>query len=289
MDKEKITRAIEIAEKVKEYAEEIVKPNIPLLDIAEKIEKKISSFDGAKPAFPVNLCINEVAAHCTPSYRDKTPASGLIKVDFGVSVDGWVADWAFPKDLANSELNKNLIATSGAALVAAENIGLKPGVSTNEIGTAISKAIENRGFVPIVNLSGHSIERHNLHAGVTIPNINDERDTKLKEGLYAIEPFVTESGAAGRVRDGKPSGIYSLQDSKKPRSQLAREALSFIESEYKTLPFCSRWLIEKLGPNSALALRELESQGIIHQYNQLVEASGAIVSQNEKTFLIKKD
>ena len=150
MDKEKILKAGEISAEVKKYARTIIKKDVPLLEIAEKIEGKIVEL-GGKPAFPVNLSINEVAAHYTPAYDDKTLASGLLKIDLGVHIDGWCADTAFSLDLEDNEENKKLIQAAEDAVEAGidviqENIGL------NEIGAAIEKTIKKHGFSPIVNL-----------------------------------------------------------------------------------------------------------------------------------------
>jgi len=81
---------------------------MPLLEIAEKIENKIIEL-GGKMAFPTNLSINNIAAHYTPSYDDKSLAHGLLKIDLGVHIDGWIADTAFSMDLEDSEENKKLI------------------------------------------------------------------------------------------------------------------------------------------------------------------------------------
>ena len=58
------------------------------------LESKIKEL-GGKPAFPVNLCINEIAAHYTPTHNDESKTHGLISVDFGVQINGWTADTAF--------------------------------------------------------------------------------------------------------------------------------------------------------------------------------------------------
>ncbi len=289
IDKSKILQAGKIASQVKAYARTIVKKGTPLLDIAEKIEARISEL-GGKPAFPVNLSMNEIAAHYTPSHDDKTLAHGLLKVDFGVHIDGWTADNAFSVDLENSEENKKLIESSEQSLKKALD-AIKLNISTDKIGAIIQETIESYGFSPIINLSGHSMEQYDLHAGITIPNIDDGRDIKLKEGLYAIEPFATPG--SGKVRDGRPSGIYELKNEKSPRSPLARELLQFIKKEYDTLPFCSRWIIKSFGSKALFGLRELEAAGILHQFAQLVEVSsnagGTKVSQAEETIFIEKD
>jgi len=285
IDKTKVLEAGKIASQVKTYARTIVKKDVPLLEIAEKIEARISEL-GGKPAFPVNLSINEIAAHYTPSHDDKALASGLLKVDFGVHIDGWTADNAFSLDLENSEENKRLIETAEEALNKALDI-VKLDIAANQIGGVISETIESRGFSPIINLCGHSMKQYELHGGITIPNIDDGRKVVLKEGLYAIEPFATPG--SGKVRDGRPSGIYELTSEKSPRSSLARELLQFIKKEYDKLPFCSRWIVEALDSKALFGLRELEANGNLHHFNQLVEVSGAKVSQAEQTILVEEN
>src|SRR3989344_8862031 len=105
----------EIAKQAKEYARTIIKLGMPLLEIAEKIELKIIELGGF-PAFPVNLSKNEIAAHSTPLYNDTETASGLLKVDIGVHIEGCIADTALSLDLDNSEENKRLIACAELCL-----------------------------------------------------------------------------------------------------------------------------------------------------------------------------
>lgn len=285
MEKEKIIKAGKIASQVKEYAKSIIKKDMPLLEIAEKIEAKIIEL-GGKLAFPTNLSINEIAAHFTPSYNDETLAHGLLKIDLGVHIDGWLSDTAFSLDLENNQENQKLIEASEKALESAIKIS-KKNISTNEIGETIQKTIESYGLSPIINLSGHSMEKYELHSGITIPNINDKRKIFLQEGLYAIEPFATSGN--GKVHDGKPSGIYMLIDTKNPRSQIAREVLDFISEEFQTLPFCSRWIVKKLGTKALFGLKQLEENGNLHHFPQLVESGKGKVSQAENTILIEED
>jgi len=289
IETQKILKAGKIASQVRQYAKTIVKKDKLLLEIAEQIENKIIEL-GGKPAFPTNLSINEIAAHYTPSYNDETKAHGLLKVDLGVHIDGNIADTAFSVDLENSDENKKLIKASEEALnnsikLVKEKISGR--VTTSQIGAIIQQTIESHKFSPIVNLSGHSMEKYDLHSGITMPNIDDKKNIEIKDGLYAIEPFATNGN--GKIQDTKPSGIYIISQEKNTRSQLAREILDFIIKEYKTLPFCSRWIVKKFGTKSLFALRELENNNIISQFDQLVEISKKPVSQAEHTILIEKD
>ena len=281
---EKILKAGKIAAEIKTWIRPQIKKGMPLIEIADLIENKIQEL-GGKPAFPVNLSIDEIAAHYTPNYNDETKAHGLLKVDFGVHIDGFISDNAFSLDLENSKLNQDLIKASENALISAQN-KIKLNTTTSEIGKVIEEEVKKNNFNPIINLSGHEIDEYELHAGKTIPNFDDKKNEIINAGLYAIEPFVTNG--SGKIHDGKPSSIYALIDDKNPRSPIARQVLMFIAEKYQTLPFCSRWIIKEFGIKALFALRELEQNGNLHQYNQLVEKKG-IVAQTENTVLIKEN
>jgi methionyl aminopeptidase len=280
--KEKIIKAGKIAREIKTWIKPQIKKGISLLELAEKIESKILEL-GGKPAFPTNLSINEIAAHYTPSHEDKTIAEGLLKVDFGVHIDGFIADTAFSIDLENSIENKKLIEASEKGLE--EGIeAIKEKKSLGEIGEAIQKAIESYKFSPIVNLTGHEMNEYELHSGITISNIKNSRTEKLGKGLYAMEPFSTNG--SGKIYEGKSSEIYLLINDKNIRNPEARKLLNFLVEEYKTLPFCTRWIIKKFGTKSSLLLRQLEMNGNIHNYPQLIESSKGKVAQSENTIFI---
>lgn len=279
---ENYRKAGEIAKKVKEYARSIIKPSSLLLETAEKIEAKIIEL-GGKLAFPVNLCIDDIAAHYTPPHDDKTIAEGLLKIDIGVHINGAIADTAFSLDLADLEENKKLITASEQALQEAIKTARKD-IELWKIGRAIQDKIESYKFSPIRNLCGHELGTFLVHAGITIPNCNNNSNQTLKQGAYAIEPFATSG--TGMVYDGKPSGIYKFEERKAIRDPTARKILDYIEQEHKTLPFCERWIYKKFGSRSILSLHLLEQAGILNQYPQLVEKSHAKVSQSENTILI---
>lgn len=281
-ERENYRKAGNIAKQVKEYARAITEQGSSLLNLAENIEAKIIEL-GGKLAFPVNLCIDDIAAHYTPPHDDKTTAEGLLKIDIGVHVEGCIADTAFSLDLSNLEENRKLIEASNSALKAAIKTAGK-GIELWKIGRAIQDKIEASGFSPIRNLCGHELGNFLVHSGLTIPNCNNNSNQTLKEGAYAIEPFATSG--QGLVYDGKPSGIYKLEQRKAIRDPTARKILEFIEQEYKTLPFCERWIYKKFSSRSLLALHLLEQAGIIHQYPQLIEKSHSKVSQSEDTILI---
>ena len=274
-------KAGEIMKKIKVYAKDLIKPGIFLLEIAQKIENEIRA-NGAEPAFPVNLSINELAAHYHPTLEDKSIAEGLLKVDIGIHINGFIADSAFSMDLTPDKKFTELIKASEAALDAALAT-LEKDPSLNDIGGAIQRTIEEKGFSAIVNLSGHGLEQYNIHAGITIPNYANGSHHKLDPGAYAIEPFATTG--TGKIYEGPSSNIFAIVNYKNPRGPTARKILEYVGKKYRTLPFSLREIQEKFGPMSRLAMRELEQMGIVHNFPQLIEVSKSPVSQAEHSFV----
>ncbi|MEM2235060.1 MAG: type II methionyl aminopeptidase [Desulfurococcaceae archaeon] len=274
-------KAGSIASRVRREAESLVKPGVSLVELAEAIEERIREL-GGQPAFPVNISINEVAAHYTPTPGDQSviPDSSIVKIDIGVHVDGYIADTA--TTVTFNPAYEPLLESAEKALESALKV-VSNGVPVSYVGKAIEDSIRVRGFKPIRNLTGHSIDRFIIHSGVSIPNYNDYRAKhKLVDGVYAIEPFATNG--EGLVKDAPTTAIYSLRGASKSRDELMKK----LWETYRTLPFCLRWLSKTFESIDLAqrALKELMAHGRIHVYPVLVEASGGLVSQYEHTVLI---
>lgn len=280
MDIENWRKAGRIAAEVLEYGKSIIKKDKYLLDVAEKIEKRI--FDlGAKPAFPVNISFNETAAHDTPAFDDKrTFQDDLVKLDVGILYNGAIGDTALTIDLTNS--NKDLIRAAEDALKNAIKI-IRPEISLREIGKEIMTTISEYGFFPIRNLSGHGLKEYNFHAEPTIPNYDNGDEKKLTKGqIIAIEPFATTG--AGIVTESGNAQIFQLLNKKPLRDMTARQILNKIES-YQGLPFCLRWL--KFPPlRLNLSIREMERLDMLRKFAPLADKNSGLVAQAEHSVYV---
>jgi methionyl aminopeptidase len=264
-----------IASQVRNAAYEKIAVGVPLLEIAKFCDAEIARL-GAKPAFPVNLSINEIAAHYTPFEGDTTifKENDIVKLDVGVQMDGYIADTAVTKILG--EGNGKLKEAAEAALAAAEK-ALVPGVQVSEIGAAIEGEISSRGFKPIFNLTGHALKRYDLHAGLSIPNFRAMKGAVPDNCALAIEPFATTGN--GYVSDGPLSEIF-LITGRSVRLPQERIALSRLQTQFSTLPFASRWTADRP------MLARLANGGALHNYPILREKPPALVAQAEHTFII---
>jgi len=254
---------------------------VPYLDIVESIESRVID-EGAALAFPLNLSLNEDAAHDTASSGDtRVLAKGdVVKLDLGVQVDGYIADTATTVDLGSNAL---LIEASRQALEAA--IGrIRPGVPVGDLGMAVQAEIETRGYRPISNLTGHGLDQYILHRSPTIPNIGIKGGVILEEGMvFAIEPFA--STGSGHVTEKPRREIFSQISQKPVRMPAGRAILEKIRDRHG-LPFARRWLNER---RTDLALSTLLRSQVLHVYPVLSDIPGSLVSQAEHTIIVTSD
>lgn len=284
---EDLRKAGRIHSEALKLALDIVEEGVELLDIAERIESFIIS-RGGFPAFPVNISINEVAAHYSPSIDDdkKIPRGSVVKIDVGVHVNGYITDAAIT--IFFDRRWRDLAYSAWSALKAAISIA-HDGLVLNNVGKAVSREITSHGFRPIKNLTGHKIERYNLHAGKSVPNFPslEYRFLRMREGeIYAIEPFSTDG--LGYVDSGGASHIYRVVSTRriKGSKELSRILLE-LWNTYKGLPFSERWVVGKI-VDRIETLELLIKEKRIHHYSTLIEVKGGFVAQFEDTVVVGK-
>ena len=298
-----IRRAAEVHRQVRQYAQRTIKPGMSMTDIANMIEDGTRTLVEANGfnsgiGFPTGLSLNEVAAHYTPNAGDKRvlQSSDVLKVDFGVHVQGRIVDSAFT---LNFEPTYDPLL---AAVKAATNAGIKAaGIDARlgEVGAEIQEVMESHEFEAegkthqvkcIRNLQGHNIEPWRIHGGKSVPIVAvPNLDEKMEEGEYfAIETF----GSTGRgyVVDSGECSHYARKatpPSVPLRINSARQLLYTINKNFGSLPFCRRYL-DRLGEqNYLLGLRHLVSQGIVQDYPPLADVPGCMTAQFEHTILLR--
>ena len=259
----------------------MIEPGVRLLDVAEAAEAAICArADGC--AFPANISLDAEASHASPGRDDERVFDDeLVCLDLGAHVDGYIADAAVTVDLGD---NAALVDAAEAALDAAL-AAVRPGVDPGAVGAAIETTIRDRGFTPILNLSGHGVGRYDAHTAPSVPNRETRTGRALAVGdVIAIEPFATTG--RGKVTEGAVTEIYSLVAPAPVRSRTAKQVLETIEATYRELPFATRWLDS---PRAELSVRRLTDRGILHGYPVLQAESGALVSQAEHTVIVTAD
>lgn len=282
---EKYLKAGNLAAQILDYGGSLIKKDASVLEIVEKIEKKTKSL-GVEPAFPVNISINDIAAHFHPTIDDQTiiKEEDYVKLDLGVHVGGYIADTARTFRPAGKD---QLIECSEKMLERAISL-CKPGTTIGELGEAIELVATEYGFKSVRNLTGHSLDIFDLHAGRTIPNVKNDSLYQLREDeVYAIEPFCTSGN--GYVKDsGKPLILRWIND-RPSRLIEGRKILEMAKTKYNRLPFAKRW-VQKIGSplKVEIAIKELEAMKALYGYKPLREESKKPVAQSEHTIIVKE-
>ncbi|MEM0201207.1 MAG: type II methionyl aminopeptidase [Candidatus Micrarchaeaceae archaeon] len=275
-----------------EYSKTIIKEGVSILEAAEKIENFIID-KGYQLSFPINLSINEKAAHYTPFLDNKYTfqKNDLVKVDLGARKEDNLSDCAITIDLSGE--NQKMVEAAEMALEEAISL-VKSGRKVREIGAAIENLASKYNFNPIFNLGGHGIESEELHAGTFIPNFDNGDETELNEGdIISIEPFITNG--AGYVSDSDEVQIFQLipYQVPTPRSQDTRKVLKLIQEKYLTYPFSLRWIARELNELSEFRIRksisELDQLGLLEKFPVLIEKKNGLVTQAEKELIVEKD
>ena len=303
-------QAAEAHRQVRRWARSFIKPGVGLTEIAEGIENGTRHLTGhlgleegdnivGGVGFPTGLSLNHCAAHYTPNagnkmvYTDKD----VMKVDFGVHINGLIVDSAFT--ITHDDRHTNLL----AAVKDATNTGVREAgidVRVSDIGAAIQETMESYEVTldgqtypvkAIRNLNGHDIVPHSIHGGKSVPIVKGGDHTRMEEGeVFAIETFGSIRGRGHVLDDPSEVSHYALRadaPSVALRVNSARSLLSVIKKNFGTLPFCRRYL-DRLGQEKyLLGLNNLVTSGIVESYPPLCDVKGSYTAQFEHTILLR--
>jgi len=264
-----------------------IEPGKKIIKICALAEKKIKEYGGT-PAFPLNVSINHIAAHSTSPRGDKSeiPDFGLVKLDVGVHIDGFIADTACTIDIDKS-LEGFVLATDDALNEAIAM--MQPGTELGDVGQIIERVIKDYGLKPVKNLSGHNLKKYRLHAGKIVPNVKKRNVGTVEVGeYYAIEPFATTG--TGTVIDSEYVYIFANTGIDEPLEGTTEKLRKYLRDKYGPLPFASRWIGTSTKKVDVInEIKELLNARAIRGYPMQIEKKGRPVSQTEHTVFISED
>jgi methionyl aminopeptidase len=287
--------------RVREWAmANVIKPGVNLYKMCAAIEDATRRLSGYRPvtrglAFPCGCSLNNCAAHFTPTRDDGRVLApdDVMKIDFGVNINGHVIDSAFT--VCFDDRWAPLIAAAREAT----NVGVRTAgidVRLCDIGAAIQEVFEASAFEingkcynvkPVSNLNGHLLQPYTIHAGKSIPLIRGGCAERMEEGeLYACETF----GTTGRGRVQHPGDSISHfmvnPNPPTPRTPQQRRLLRTLQDNFSTLGFCQRF-IDYIGEKKyQINLRQLSELRAVIEYPPLADIKGSYVAQFEHTFIL---
>ena len=206
-------------------AGEAVEPGVTTGEI-DALARKYIEKQGAIPTFynyngyPATACIsiNDEVIHGIPSNKRVIKEGDLVSIDLGATLHGYVGDNAAtfaagkisPEATRRSDTTRESLYEGIKAAVAGGRIG--------DIGFAISRYCEDRGYSVVRDFTGHGVGTQ-MHEDPSVPNFGTPgRGVRLLPGMtIAIEPMINQGTADVRrmsdgwtikTRDGKLSAHF---------------------------------------------------------------------------------
>ncbi len=162
---------------------------------------------GGEPAFkgyrgyPASTCIsiNEQVVHGIPSGR-KLRQGDIVSVDLGVKYRGFYGDAAVTYAVGDASPSARLLMRTTEEALWQGIAQAVEGKRVSDIGHAIQRHAEAKGFSMVRSFVGHGIGR-SLHEEPQVPNFGPPgKGPRLMKGMaLAIEPMVNAGGWQVRV------------------------------------------------------------------------------------------
>ena len=304
--KDSLILAGNIHKKVRNIIRNYYQPNMSLNKLADLIETTTTNLTNNINninygiGFPTGLSLNEIAAHYSPHYYEVGnndnyfKSKDVLKIDFGVEINGWIIDSAFTITYNHEYLNL-LKAVKEATDTGIKNCGVDVRIKEwskdiEEVMT--SYEVNDKKVVPIETLGGHNIKKKIIHGGVFLPAKHLHyypTELKFEEGLYAIETFGS-LGSGITVEKGENS-LYAINPifNQKIKDTKLFKLHKKLLKRFETLPFSSRYLLKdiyNLKEYNKKDLDNLVEKKVLKQYPPLVDTKNGMTAQYEHTILL---
>ncbi len=180
----------------------LVKPGISTWEIDKAIEETIRSMGGVPNfkgygGFPASACISvgDTVIHGIPSKEEVLKEGDIVSIDTGARFEGFNGDNAASFRCGEvSDVADRLMRATEESLHEAIK-AVRSGNRVGDIGYAVQKYVEARGFSVVRAFVGHGLGRK-LHEPPEIPNFGKAgHGVRLVPGMtLAIEPMINEKG-----------------------------------------------------------------------------------------------
>lgn len=157
---------------------------------------------GRHPPFPAHAClsVNETVVHGHPgSHQEPLKPGDVLKVDIGVSKNGWIGDAAYTYSFGQPDATTRKLMDCGKGALRRGIEAMQPGAELVEWAKVIQPYVEKEcGFFMVRGLGGHGIGR-SLHTppfiSNTVPAVaalewREAHDPFVPGMILAVEPMI---------------------------------------------------------------------------------------------------
>ena len=197
-DLEKLRLAGKITAGALAAAGNVIKPGVTTKEVDRVVHDYIVSHNAIPSflnydGFPASACIsvNEEVIHGIPGKR-VLKEGDIVSVDVGAKIDGFHGDSAFTFCCGKVSKEAQDLLNSTQEALKAGILAAKANNRLGDIGEAIQKYVEERGYGVVRDYVGHGVGR-NLHEDPEVPNFGKAgHGLRLVPGMViAIEPMIT--------------------------------------------------------------------------------------------------
>ncbi|WP_008308982.1 type I methionyl aminopeptidase [Leptolyngbya sp. PCC 6406] len=199
---EKMRQAGQLAARLLDYLEPMVKPGISTQELNDAAEAwtqdhgAISAplgYKGTVIDFPRSICtsVNEVVCHGIPSPDQILRNGDIINIDVTPILEGYHGDTSRTFFVGEpSPLARKLVEVTEECLWRGIR-AVKPGGRVGDIGAAIQAYAEAEGFSVVQDFVGHGVHRI-FHTAPQIPHYGTAgKGKKFRKGMvFTIEPMI---------------------------------------------------------------------------------------------------
>lgn len=289
---------------IRKFIRPHLKPGLKLSELANLIENRcidLTNNTGINSGigFPSSLSVNDCAAHFTPSSRYDVTLNkdSILKIDFGVEVNGWITDSAFT--IAFNEDYKELLdavkdATYTGIKKAAYDVNIKEwSKDIQEVMESYECTIDGK-TVPIQvlkNLGGHNILQNKIHGGIFLPGalINYYPDNlRFGKGIYAVETFGSTKSDWVVERASENTIFMNNETNQKKIYDVNRKLYNNLLKNFSTIPYCTRYLDKLYDKPTDYSdkLNNFAKSKIVGVYPPLYCSKGGMTAQYEHSIYL---
>lgn len=205
-EREGLRRANQATAKLLQDLAALARPGVTTGELNDYAMDYIAQL-GALPVFAteegfpgcINTSVNDVAVHGVPG-KQKLQLGDVLSIDAGMLLDGYAGDSTITIAVGKvSPEHHQLIETTHAAMMAGIQAA-RPGKRIGDIGYAIQRVAQSRGFDVIREYIGHGLG-HAMHEPPAVPSVGRPgTGPVIQEGLViTIEPILVERSARVNV------------------------------------------------------------------------------------------
>jgi len=249
--------------------------------------------------FPTCISVNNIICHFSPllSESDMILNTGdVVKIDFGVHIDGFIAGVAHTVVVGASKENKItgrkadvLLAAYYAAEIAQRLV--KPGNNNTQVTEIVQKVAKEFNCTPVEGMLSHQLQQNIIDGDKTIiqnPSEAQGKDHKKCEfelhEVYGVDVLISSGDGKAKEHETRTT-VYKRTDLQYALKMKASRAFySEVCNKFTMMPFTLRAFEDE--KKARLGVGECTNHELLTPYPVLYEKDGEYVAQFKFTVLL---